>query len=87
MSTEASIAETVLDLLSEVLDESVEDLRAEPVLAAHDWNSLASLEVLAQLESQLKVALDLRSFHAARTVDDLVWLAETEVTGKAMMTQ
>jgi acyl carrier protein len=75
MSSQVSVGATVLEILSEVLEEPVDDLRKEPVLAAHDWNSLVSLEVLAQLESQLDVVLDLRSFHAVRTVDDLIGLA------------
>jgi acyl carrier protein len=65
-------ASVVLNTLSEVLNEPVDDLRAQPVLAAHEWDSLASLEALAQLESRLAVTLDLRAYHAARTVDDLI---------------
>jgi acyl carrier protein len=64
-----------MSILCEVLSESADEFSAEPLLAEHDWDSLVSLEVLAQLESQLSVVLDLRSFHAARTVDDLIGLA------------
>jgi len=74
MSDRAWVGATVLDILSEVLNEPVGDLRAQPILAGHDWDSLASLEALAQLESQLGVTLDLRSFHAAREIDDIVGL-------------
>ena len=71
------IDETVLNTLSDVLNETVGDLRAQPVLAAHEWDSLASLEVLSQLESRLGIALDLRAYHDARTVEDLIELVAT----------
>ena len=72
MSDDASVEATILDILSETLDESVGDLRSHRVLAAYEWDSITSLLSLAQLESQFGVTLDLRSYHAARTVDDLV---------------
>jgi len=74
MSDAASVEATILDILSETLDESVGDLRSHRVLAAYEWDSITSLLSLAQLESQFGVTLDLRSYHAARTVDDLVSL-------------
>lgn len=76
MSESASVERTVVNILSDVLHESVEDLRNHPVLAAYDWDSLSSLEALAQLESQLGVTLDLRSYQAARKIDDLVDLVQ-----------
>ena len=69
-----AVEEAVLDILSEALEESVDDLRANRVLATHEWDSITSLLSLAQLESQFGVTLDLRAYHAARTVDDLVKL-------------
>jgi acyl carrier protein len=86
MTDSDSVAATVLAVLSDVLSEPAHRLHVEPVLAAHGWDSMASLEALAQLESQLGVAFDLRSFHAARTVGDLVELARAgagEVAGMA----
>jgi acyl carrier protein len=68
----AAVEATILDILSDALDEPVDDLRSNRVLAAHEWDSITSLLSLAQLESQFGVTLDLRSYHAARTVDDLV---------------
>jgi len=70
----ASIKNTVLAVLSDVLVEPVEVLLAEPLLGVHAWDSLASLEALVQLERRLDVALDLRNYHAAREIDDLVEL-------------
>ncbi|MFD1146676.1 acyl carrier protein [Saccharothrix hoggarensis] len=70
----AAVEETVLDILSGALDVSADDLRDRPVLAQHEWDSISSLDALSQLESRLDVTLDLRSFHAARTVADIVAL-------------
>jgi acyl carrier protein len=75
MSNGAQIDAVVLDILSEVLREPADEFQREPVLAAHAWTSLASLEVLAQLEDQLGIELDLRAFNAVRTVKALVEFA------------
>lgn len=83
MSAQTSIETTVMSILSHVLNESAADLRAQPVLAAHEWDSLTSLEVLAQLENQLYVSLDLRRYHAARSIDDLVSLVGDAVAAKS----
>ncbi|MGQ4512773.1 phosphopantetheine-binding protein [Streptomyces sp. DW26H14] len=72
--TAEEIGETVLGVVSDVLGCPVAELREQPVLAAHDWDSLASLEALAQLESGFQVRLELREFHTARTVDDMTAL-------------
>jgi acyl carrier protein len=74
----------VLDILSDVLSESVDDLCERPVLAAHGWDSLASLEALAQFEHRFGVALDLRSFHAVRMVDEMVALVEDAVGARSL---
>ncbi len=76
MTDAASIERTVVTILSDVLHESAEDLNNHPVLAAYDWDSLSSLEALAQLESQFGVTLDLRSYQAARRISDLVELVQ-----------
>ena len=77
MTASPALDTTVLEILALVLDEPAHALTTQPVLAAHDWDSLASLEALAQLESRFAINLDLRSFHAARTVDDMVGLVES----------
>lgn len=74
MNSPDAVQRITLAVLSEALHVPVAQLVTEPVLATHDWDSLASLFSLAQLESEFGVALDLRSFHAARTVGDLVAL-------------
>jgi acyl carrier protein len=66
------VEETVLDILSEALDEPVEGLRTQRVLALYEWDSITTLLTLSQLEARFGITLDLRSYHAARTVDDLV---------------
>lgn len=72
MDDKTNIADRVRQIVAEVLDEPVSAMDANPVLAAHEWDSRVSLEALAQLEAAFVVTVDLRSFHAARTVDDLV---------------
>ena len=73
-TTTPSVRDTILNILSEVLFEPVEALRAEPVLAVYAWDSVTSLEALVRIEERLKVSLDLRSYHEARTVDGLTGL-------------
>lgn len=73
-TTTDPVEATVLRVLGDVLGESEGDLRAQPVLAAHDWDSMASLEALSQLENRLGVTLDLRAYHGVRTIADLVEL-------------
>jgi acyl carrier protein len=73
-NTTASVENTVLETLSDVLKVPADGLRTEPALAGHDWDSFSSLETLAQLEAKLGVHFDLRDFNSARTVDDLVAL-------------
>jgi acyl carrier protein len=72
--TTTAVEPTVLETLSQVLNVSVDELKAEPTLAAHDWDSFSSLETLAQLEGKLGLRFDLREFNSAHTVDDLVSL-------------
>lgn len=72
---------TVVDVLTSVLAETEERVRAEPVLARHGWDSLRLLEALAQLESELQITLDLRAYHSARTLDDIVRVVREPVEG------
>ena len=74
MSEPTEVQQTVLTILSDVLRVPVDDLRQQPVLASYQWDSLAMLEALAQLESSLGVSLDLRYYQQARTVEDLLAL-------------
>ena len=74
MTEAATVEDTVLDVLSDVLHEPVDGLRQQPILAVYEWDSLSSLEALSQLESRLRISLDLRSYQAVRTVADLVEL-------------
>lgn len=79
MTAQASVESTVRMTISEVLNEPPEEFSDETILAWHGWDSLASLEVLAQLESQLTITLDLRLFNAARTVGDVIKLVADAV--------
>jgi acyl carrier protein len=73
MSTD-EVRPAVLEIVADLTGEAASELVAEPVLAAHKWDSMTSLEALARMESTFGIELDLRSFHAARTLDDLVAL-------------
>jgi len=80
-----STEEGVLAVLEEAMRVPVAALVEQPVLAAHDWDSLTSLFALARLEGRFAITLDLRAFHAARTVADLVRLVA--LAGGAAATQ
>jgi acyl carrier protein len=79
-----SVDTAVLDIVSTVLNEPVAGLRAQPVLASYDWDSLASLEVLSQLENRLGVTLDLRRYHNVRTLENLIDLVAAAVAAKTV---
>jgi acyl carrier protein len=65
----------VVGILSDVLEEQPQAFRDQPRLGAYEkWDSMRTLDVLGQLEEQLAVRLNLRDFHRANTVDDLVAL-------------
>lgn len=81
MSEPTEVQQTVLTILSDVLRVPVDDLRQQPVLASYQWDSLAMLEALAQLEGSLGVSLDLRFYQQARTVDDLLSLIAASGAG------
>ncbi|MCP2341716.1 acyl carrier protein [Actinomadura rupiterrae] len=67
----ADTVETVIEIIEEVLGEMPGELSPDDVLAARKWDSIASLEALAQLEGRFGVNLDLRRFHAARTAAEM----------------
>lgn len=67
----------VIDVLAEVLEVPADTLTADTALGeVENWDSMAALETLTQLESRLGIRLDLRSYHTVRTVGDLVALAQ-----------
>jgi len=83
MSEHVSVEQTVVGIVVGVLDESEDQVRAQPILASYGWDSLTTLEALAQLESALHITLDLRTYHAARTLRDLVDVVNDAVTAQA----
>ena len=74
MRDRSSIEVGLVNMLSEVMGTTPDELRETPVLAAHPWDSLTNLEALVQVETLWKVSLDLRAYLGARTVDELVEL-------------
>jgi acyl carrier protein len=83
MSEQPAVRSTVLDILGDALNEPVDGFASRPVLAAHGWDSLASLEALAQFERRFGITLDLRDFHAVRTVDQMVDLVAMAIAMQA----
>jgi acyl carrier protein len=83
MSEDVSVEQTVVRIVVGVLGESEDQLRAQPILASYEWDSLTTLEALAQIESELHITLDLRTYHAARTLSDLVSVVDEAVTARA----
>ena len=67
-----STSGAVLDVLSDVLEVPADDLRREPELEAHGWDSMSSLEALSRLENRFDTRLDVESFAGARTPDEIV---------------
>jgi acyl carrier protein len=82
MNSEIPIERRVRDILADVLSKPTGNLGGETPLATLGWDSLASLEALAQLETELSITLDLRSFHEAHTIAALV-----DLTAKAVANQ
>ena len=76
MSETGSIEESVREIIADVLGADPADIPADQALAAPGWDSMNSMEALVRLEKQFSVDLDLRSFHAAYTVTDMVALVE-----------
>jgi acyl carrier protein len=82
MATSDSVKSAVCETISDVLSLSAEDLGDETVLAANGWDSLVSLEALAQFEAQFRISLDLRLFHSARTIGQMIQLVEKAVADR-----
>ncbi|MEV3967185.1 acyl carrier protein [Streptomyces sp. NPDC050698] len=64
-----------METLCSILDAEPEDFTTGTRVVAHEkWDSLNSLETMVAIESAFRVRLDLRDYHATRTVGDLVEL-------------
>ncbi|MBZ5790687.1 hypothetical protein [Burkholderia sp. LMG 32019] len=81
MSEAVSFEPAVLRVLSEILNQPEAALQANPVLAAHAWDSFNSLNALLSLEATFQIKFDLRRFHEARRVDDIVALVASAANG------
>jgi acyl carrier protein len=82
MSDAAEVGKTVIEIIGDVLGKAPEELGEAEILAAHGWDSITSLEALALLESEFGILLDLRSFHAAHTVAQMIELVVSGLTVK-----
>jgi acyl carrier protein len=82
MTTTDSLKNAVCETIGDVLSVPAEDLGDDTVLAACGWDSLVSLEALAQFEAQFRISLDLRLFHSAHTVGQMIQLLEKAVADR-----
>lgn len=82
MTTQDSVGSRVREVLRDVLARPAADLGGATALASLGWDSLASLEALAQLETEFGITLDLRSFHQAHTIGALVDLVAKAVANR-----
>jgi acyl carrier protein len=82
MTADDSVGSRVRAVLTDVLDRPADDLSGPTALASLGWDSLASLEALAQLETEFGITLDLRSFHQAHTISALVDLVAKAVANQ-----
>ncbi|KOX05180.1 MULTISPECIES: acyl carrier protein [unclassified Streptomyces] len=83
MSESDSIEESVTEIIADVLGADPADIPADAALAALGWDSMNSMEALVRLEKECAVSLDLRSFHAAYTVTEMVALIEKVRAGES----
>ncbi|MFJ9003814.1 acyl carrier protein [Streptomyces canus] len=83
MSESDSIEESVTEVIADVLGAEPAEIPEDTALAALGWDSMNSMEALVRLEKQFDVSLDLRSFHAAYTVAEMVALIEKFRAGAA----
>jgi acyl carrier protein len=76
-------AEAVVGVLADVLETEPEELTPDAELASFgNWDSMAALEVLMQLESQFRLKLNLQNYNELRTVGELIGLAEAKLAKK-----
>ena len=75
---------TVADLIEQVADVPAEQLSPDVRFATlTNWTSLEALGLLAALEDELAVRLDLRAYLAVTAVGELVDLVAGELDGAA----
>lgn len=72
------IEQELIAILCSVLDAEPDEFDSGTRIAGHaNWDSMGSLEVMVQIENAFAVRLDLRAYHAVRTVAELVTLVRT----------
>lgn len=77
----SEVGGAVIDVLADVLEVPSADLNRDSELGSFDnWDSMAALEVLMQLESSLRLRLNLQNYNELRTVGELIDLAEAKQT-------
>jgi acyl carrier protein len=77
----SDVGGAVIEVLADVLEVPSANLNRDSELDSFDnWDSMAALEVLMQLESSLRLRLNLQNYNELRTVGELIDLAEAKQT-------
>jgi acyl carrier protein len=75
VAADQDIEAEIVEILCSILDAEPEEFTSDTRVVAHEkWDSLNSLETMVAIETAFRVRLDLREYHATRTVGDLVRL-------------
>jgi acyl carrier protein len=72
--------DAVIGVLADVLNTDRVALNSDTELGSlEDWDSMAALELLIQLESELRLKVNLQNYNELRTVGQLIELVEAEL--------
>jgi acyl carrier protein len=72
--------DAVIGVLADVLNTDRAALTSDTELGSlEDWDSMAALELLIQLESELRLKMNLQNYNELHTVGQLVDLVEAEL--------
>lgn len=72
--------DAVIGVLADVLNTDRAALNSDTELGSlKDWDSMAALELLIQLESELRVKMNLQNYNELRTVGQLIELVGAEL--------
>jgi acyl carrier protein len=76
----SDVAEAIIGVLVDVLNAEPGSVTPDTAFAElANWDSMAALEVLVQIESDLQLQLSLLNYNELTTVNDLISLAEAEL--------
>ena len=72
--------DAVIGVLADVLNTDRAALNSDTEFGSlEDWDSMAALELLIQLESELRLKMNLQNYNELRTVGQLIELVEAQL--------